>query len=97
LDCLPESQLWWPGPDRLPLLLPANEAELETNLTGGSVTAEGVTTFYCEEGYYTPFVKPGSEPCKRVNLVIPGQSSHDCRLLEPAGWGIAFLAARKLT
>ena len=32
----------------------------------------GVTTFYCEEGYYTPMVKPGSEPCKRVNLVIPG-------------------------
>ena len=61
-----------PGPDRLPVLLPASEAELETNLAGGSVTAENVTTFYCEEGYYTPFVKPGSEPCKRVNLVIPG-------------------------
>ena len=29
-------------------------------------------TFFCEEGYYTPSVKPGSEPCKRVNLVIPG-------------------------
>ncbi len=61
-----------PGPDRLPILVPASEAELETNLASGSVTAEGVTTFYCEEGYYTPTVKPGSEPCKRVNLVIPG-------------------------
>jgi hypothetical protein len=61
-----------PGPDRLPLLVPTSEAELATNLVGGSVTAEGVTTFYCEQGYYTPFMKPGSEPCKRVNLVIPG-------------------------
>ena len=61
-----------PTYDRLRLLLPASSAELETNLAGGSVTAEGVTTFYCEEGYYTPMVKPGSEPCKRVNLVIPG-------------------------
>lgn len=59
-------------PDRQPLLVPFSEAELETNLAGGSVTTEGLTTFYCEEGYYTPFVKPGSEPCKRVNLVIPG-------------------------
>lgn len=61
-----------PSDHRLLLLLPASEAELETNLAGGSVIAENVTTFYCEEGYYTPFVKPGSEPCKRVNLVIPG-------------------------
>jgi hypothetical protein len=61
-----------PAADRLRVLLPASSAELETNLVGGSVTAEGVTTFYCEEGYYTPTVKPGSEPCKRVNLVIPG-------------------------
>jgi dienelactone hydrolase len=58
--------------DRFPLLLPADASELTTNLAGGSVTAENITTFYCEEGYYTPFVKPGSEPCKRVNLVIPG-------------------------
>ena len=61
-----------PGDDRLPLLVPISSAELETNLAGGSVNAKGVTTFFCEEGYYTPFVKPGSEPCKRVNLVIPG-------------------------
>jgi len=61
-----------PGGDRLPLLVPTSSAELETNLAGGSVTAKGVTTFFCEEGYYTPSMKPGSEPCKRVNLVIPG-------------------------
>ncbi len=61
-----------PYPDRLPLLLPASDAELESNLAGGSVSAAAVTTFFCEEGYYTPMMKPGSEPCKRVNLTVPG-------------------------
>ena len=61
-----------PRPDRLPLLLPADGSELKTNLAGGGVTAEGVTITYCEEGYYVPTMKPGSEPCKRVNLIIPG-------------------------
>ena len=61
-----------PHPDRLPLLIPANASELETNLVGGSVSAEGVTTIYCEARYFVPSMKPGSEPCKRVNLVIPG-------------------------
>jgi hypothetical protein len=60
-----------PESDRLPILIPASEMELETSLVGGSVIAKDVFTFYCVEGYYTPFVKPGSEPCKRVNLVIP--------------------------
>jgi hypothetical protein len=58
--------------DRLPLLLPANNSELERNLAGGTVTAEGLTMTYCEEGYYVPSMKPGSEPCKRVNMVVPG-------------------------
>jgi len=61
-----------PRNDRLPLLLPADGSELETNLVGGSVTAENLMMTYCEEGYYVPAVKPGSEPCKRVNLIIPG-------------------------
>jgi hypothetical protein len=61
-----------PGAARLPLLMPAAGAELETNRLGGQVTAEGLTLTYCEEGYYVPAMVPGSEPCKRVNLVIPG-------------------------
>jgi hypothetical protein len=61
-----------PSPDRLPLLLPAKGSELETNLAGGAVTAEGLTTLFCEEGHYVPSMKPGSEPCKRVNMVVPG-------------------------
>jgi hypothetical protein len=61
-----------PSPDRLSLLLPANDSELETNLAGGTVTAESLTMTYCEEGYYVPSMNPGSEPCKRVNMVVPG-------------------------
>jgi dienelactone hydrolase len=59
--------------DRLTLLVPADAGELNTNRLGGSVSADGVTTFFCEEGYYTPAMKPGSEPCRRVNLAVPGQ------------------------
>lgn len=61
-----------PRADRLPLLLPAAGAELETHLAGGRVIAEGLEITYCKEGYYVPAMQPGSEPCKRVNLLIPG-------------------------
>ena len=58
--------------DRFPLLLPADASELTANLAGGSLVANGVDLTYCEMGYFVPSMKPGSEPCKRVNLVIPG-------------------------
>jgi hypothetical protein len=61
-----------PAADRQPLLVPAAAGELATNLQGGSVTEEGITTHFCPEGYYTPAVMPGSEPCRRVNVTIPG-------------------------
>ncbi|MFN8499671.1 MAG: hypothetical protein U0641_17600 [Anaerolineae bacterium] len=61
-----------PAPNRKTLFIPASEAELSLNRVGGSVTAEGVATHYCVEGYFTPSVKPGSEPCKRANVTIPG-------------------------
>jgi dienelactone hydrolase len=61
-----------PHSDRLPIFLPADDSELETNLAGGSVTADRLTMTYCEEGHFVPSMKPGSEPCKRVNLVVPG-------------------------
>ncbi len=58
--------------DRQPLLVPASAEELATNLQGGGVTKQGMTTHFCPEGYYTPAMMPGSEPCRRVNLTIPG-------------------------
>ncbi len=59
--------------DRQPLLVPATAEELATNLTGGAVTEEGITTHFCPEGHYTPATMPGSEPCRRVTVTIPGQ------------------------
>ncbi len=57
--------------DRLPLFIPLDAGELTTHLAGGNVTATGIDTFYCEPGYSTPFMRPGSEPCKRFSVTIP--------------------------
>jgi hypothetical protein len=78
------------GADRHPLFLPANEGELTTNRVGGSVTPDGVTTFFCPEGYYTPFVRPGSEPCRRVNLTVPGQPAMAVISWEKPGAALRF-------
>jgi dienelactone hydrolase len=58
--------------ERTPIFTPAAAGELATNRLGGAVTAEGMTTFFCEAGYYTPTMRPGTEPCRRTNVVIPG-------------------------
>jgi hypothetical protein len=62
--------------ERARLLIPADAAELATNLTGGAVIAENVTTHFCYAGFYTLADRPGSEPCLRQNLVVPGQPAH---------------------
>lgn len=61
-----------PAAQRQPILVPRSAEELSTHLAGGTVSAEGVTTHYCEPGYATPSMRPGSEPCQHVNLTIPG-------------------------
>ncbi len=55
------------------MLVPATAEELATNLVGGAVIEEGITTHFCPEGHYTPAMMPGSEPCRRVSVVVPGQ------------------------
>jgi hypothetical protein len=32
-----------------------------------------MATHFCPEGHYSPATMPGSEPCRRVNVTIPGQ------------------------
>jgi hypothetical protein len=59
--------------DRQPLLVPATAEELTTNLVGGPVTEKGITTHFCPEGHYTPAMMHGSEPCRRLDVVVPGQ------------------------
>lgn len=63
-----------PARNRLPLLIPAAEEELAAGpATGGSVTAQAITTQFCPNGFYTPTEMPGSEPCRRMTMTVPGQ------------------------
>ena len=75
--------------DRLPLFTPAAEADLTTNLLGGAIVAEGLSTHFCEAGYSTPTTNPGSEPCLRPNVTIPGYP-----YMMVAGWGEPGAALR---
>ncbi len=57
--------------DRLPIWTPATEADMTTNRLGGAITAEGLTTLFCRQGYFLPADVPGSEPCRRPTLTVP--------------------------
>ncbi|HRQ41352.1 MAG TPA: hypothetical protein PLD25_25820 [Chloroflexota bacterium] len=76
--------------DRQTLFIPNSADELTTNLVGGAVLAEGVTTFFCEAGYFTPSVKPGSEPCLRANVTIPGNPAMVVVSWEQPGAALRF-------
>jgi dienelactone hydrolase len=58
--------------ERMVLFTPATAGELETNRLGGAVRAQGVTLFFCAAGHYTPAMRPGTEPCRRGNVAVPG-------------------------
>lgn len=79
-----------PSADRQRLLVPTAVGELTTHLLNGPVVAEGVTTFFCEEGHYTPFTNPDMEPCRRHNLTIPGNPALEIVSWEAAGAALRF-------
>ena len=58
--------------DRLTVFVPADEGDMTTNRLGGTIIADNITNQYCEMGYSTPQSNPGSEPCLRPNVTIPG-------------------------
>ena len=58
--------------DRLTVFIPAAEGDMTGNLLGGTIIADNITNQYCEMGYSTPASNPGSEPCLRPNVTIPG-------------------------
>ncbi len=76
--------------DRQTLFIPASADDLMTNLAGGEILAEGVTTFFCEAGYFTPTSKPGSEPCRRANVTIPGNPAMVVVSWEQPGAALRF-------
>jgi dienelactone hydrolase len=76
--------------ERIPIFTPATASELTTNRLGGAVQAEGVTTFFCEAGHYTPTMRPGTEPCRRANVVIPGNPALAVVSWEKPGAALRF-------
>jgi hypothetical protein len=77
---------------RKTLLVPANANALTTNPAGGTVTAQNITTHFCDAGFYTLQQKPDSEPCRRTVVVVPGQPAHAVVSWEQTGgeWRFAL-------
>ena len=59
--------------NRLPIFVPSSADELTTHRLGSPVLADQLTTHFCPEGFYTPTMLPGSEPCRRTSVTVPGQ------------------------
>lgn len=78
------------GADRRTIFLPAAEGDLTTNLLGGAIAAEGVALHFCEEGYFVPTTHPGSEPCLRPNVTMPGYPSMVVTSWEQSGGELDF-------
>ncbi|HNS01702.1 MAG TPA: hypothetical protein PKM78_04900 [Anaerolineae bacterium] len=76
--------------DRQTVLLPADAAELTTNRLGGAVTAEHAATHFCPKGFYSAQTLPGSEPCQRNIVTVPGQPAHAVVSWEQPGAALRF-------
>ncbi len=79
-----------PAADRRPVLIPAAAEELTTHLLGGDVSATDVATHFCPKGFYNAQSLPGSEPCRRNYVTIPGQPSHAVVSWEKPGAVLRF-------
>jgi len=79
-----------PAADRNTLMIPAQEEELATNRLGGAVKAENATTHFCPKGFYSAWSLPGSEPCRRNYVTVPGQPAHAVVSWEQPGAVLRF-------
>ena len=79
-----------PAANRQTLMIPAQEKELATNLLGGMVTAENATTHFCPKAFYSAWSLPGSEPCRRNYVTVPGQPAHAVISWEQPGAALRF-------
>jgi dienelactone hydrolase len=75
---------------RLPLLTPAGADDFAASPVGGAVTAEGVTTFFCPDGYYTPTTHPELADCHRAQVTVPGQPAHAVVSWDEPGGALHF-------
>jgi dienelactone hydrolase len=79
-----------PAAGRQTVMIPADAEELATNRLGGEVTAQGVTTHFCPKGFYSAWSDPGSEPCRRNYVTVPGQPAHAVVWWEEPGAALRF-------
>lgn len=79
-----------PAADRQTAMIPADAEELTTNRLGGEVIAEGAVTHFCPKGFYSPAMLPGSEPCRRNYVTVPGQPAHAVVSWEQPGAALRF-------
>jgi dienelactone hydrolase len=79
-----------PAADRQTVMIPAQEEELATNLLGGVVTAENAITHFCPKAFYSAWSLPGSEPCRRNYVTVPGQPAHAVVSWEQPGAALRF-------
>ena len=79
-----------PAANRQTVMIPAQEEELVTNLLGGMVTVENATTHFCPKAFYSAWSMPGSEPCRRNYITVPGQPAHAVVSWEQPGAALRF-------
>ena len=75
---------------RLPLLTPDRADAFTTSPVDGVVTAEGITTLFCPDGYYTPTTDPELAGCHRAQVTVPGQPAHAVVNWEAPGGALRF-------
>jgi dienelactone hydrolase len=79
-----------PAADRQTVWIPAAAEELAMNRLGGAVSAENLATHFCPKGFYNPAMLPGSEPCRRNYVTVPGQPAHAVVSWEQPGAALRF-------
>lgn len=79
-----------PAADRQTVMIPADTDELQTSRLGGAVTADNLTSDFCPKGFYSAQTLPGSEPCRRNYVTVPGQPAHAVVSWETPGAALRF-------
>ena len=79
-----------PAAERQTVMLPASAEELGTNRLGGAVAGQGAATHFCPKGFYSVLSLPGSEPCRRNYVTVPGQPPHAVVSWEKPGAALRF-------
>ncbi len=79
-----------PAADRQTVMIPADDGELQSNRLGGAVTTDKLAIQFCPKGFFSALSLPGSEPCRRNYVTVPGQPAHAVVSWETSGAALRF-------